>query len=393
MRRIREAIGTFILTNLVIIVFIFTLYLCLEFFGIIQVPEERSLVKFLYAKMDLAVSVVPGYVENTLKDTNLKEIFNKDTNSIAVELDENTVTTVQLQEDQNENIKNSNNMVFRYYDQLDQNAKIMYDALESNKDKLKSGNHVFNFGTTFDELLHQENGNEILNQSFQLAVNSFSFDHPEIFYIDITKIYLLTEETTTPFSKTYRVSIGPNEASYLYEEYTSESDVNFAVNQVNQIKDSIKQNAQGSNYDKIKYVHDYLIDATEYEKNVETHNNYNIYGAMVQKKAVCEGYSKAYKFILDELEIPCFIVCGTGQNSSGEIESHAWNYVQLDNNLYAVDVTWDDPVIIGNGIISNDFRYKYFLKGSDNFFDDHIEDGTIIETAKFTYPRLNNLDY
>lgn len=400
MRGFRDALWGFILLCLVIFVFGITTTLCLEFFGVLTLPEEYSVMKFFDSKMEKVASL-QEYAEATLQNKTLVEFLKESKEeSVTVELDGNTVTVVQLENSQEamaetenagQNL-NSNNS-FKYYNQLDEYAKIMYDGLEQNKDKLKSGNHRLDFGTTFNDLLHEETGNDILNQSFQLAVNAFSFDHPEIFYIDITKIYLLTEITTRPFSKTYKVSIGPNEGSYLYDEYKTEEDVNLAIAQVNQVKDYIMQNSLGTTYDKIKYVHDYLLQTAEYEKTIETYNNYNIYGAMVNKKAVCEGYAKTFKYVLDELNIPCFIVCGTATNSSGEVESHAWNYVEIDNALYAVDVTWDDPIIIGEGRVSQDVNYKYFLRGANKFFEDHVEDGTIIESAKFIYPKLSNIDY
>ena len=36
---------------------------------------------------------------------------------------------------------------------------------------------------------------------------------------------------------------------------------------------------------------------------------------------------------MDELKIPCVLVSGTGTNSNGQTESHAWNYVQLDGKM------------------------------------------------------------
>lgn len=58
---------------------------------------------------------------------------------------------------------------------------------------------------------------------------------------------------------------------------------------------------------------------------------------------------------------------GTATNSQGETENHAWNYVQLNGIWYAVDCTWDDPIIIGNGKINESIKYQYFLKGSKEF--------------------------
>ena len=96
---------------------------------------------------------------------------------------------------------------------------------------------------------------------------------------------------------------------------------------------------------------------------------------------------------MDKLNIPCIIACGVGQNSRGESESHAWNYVRLEDKWYAVDVTWDDPVIVGYGNATNEMRYQYFLNGSNSFFEDHTEDGNLIGTYRFEYPILSVENY
>ena len=392
MKRFIERIATFFLTIFIVVIFTVTTYFCLEFFDIITVPEKYSLVKIINSKMEMMVSV-QEYIPISTEDSEILEIEDEVEDSIIVELEGNSVTTIHLSNLNEEQIETFGESYFRYYDQLNEYSKKMYDALEREKEMLRTGTYTFDFGTEFDDLLKKENGSEILNNSFQLAVNAFSFDHPEIFYIDITKMYLLTEITTRAFSKTYRVSIGKNETDYLYEGYQSQADVELAIEQAELIKENVKQNAFGSDYDKVKYVHDYLIETIEYEKTVESHNNYNIYGALINKKSVCEGYAKAFKYILDDMEIPCIVVFGTAKNSSGQIESHAWNYVKLNNEWYAIDVTWDDPIIIGFGYLSNDIKYKYFLKGQNNFFSDHTEDGTIVRAGTFIYPNLSETDY
>ena len=126
----------------------------------------------------------------------------------------------------------------------------------------------------------------------------------------------------------------------------------------------------------------------------ESEEPYSIVGALTEGRAVCEGYARSFKYIMDELGIPCVVVSGTGKNSKGETEAHAWNYVQVDDNWYAVDVTWDDPIIIGNGTVGSDIRYKHFLKGSNTFFSTHTEDGYITDNSiKFEFPQINKYDY
>ena len=165
------------------------------------------------------------------------------------------------------------------------------------------------------------------------------------------------------------------------------------MNDIQRIKDSIIKNEQ-SDLEKIRNVHDYLIYTAEYDFS-EEENVYNIYGTLINKRAVCEGYARTCKYLLDEMGIPCIIVCGIGKNSSGETESHAWNYIKLQDQWYALDITWDDPVIIGEGTgsLSNEVRYAYFLKGSESFFKDHYEDGNIVGDADFKYPQISVVDY
>ena len=75
-------------------------------------------------------------------------------------------------------------------------------------------------------------------------------------------------------------------------------------------------------------------------------------------------------------------------------ESHAWNYVKIDEKWYAVDVTWNDPIIKGGAKPTNELKYEYLLKGSEKFFKNHTEDGYLSENSiKFVVPTLEKKDY
>lgn len=404
MRRFIENFITFILIFLIIIISGGTIFFALDIFGFIQVPEKYSLASLLYSQIEV---IAAG--ENLIEDISEEdfEVKHKDENII-----ENVSTTEEvsaedykdpleelerLQEEQNINNYQSSqtvNINNFYYEQLDEYGKIIYDKLYQNMDKLKTGTYEADFGTQFDDLLHEENGTEILNNSFQLAINALTFDNTELFYIDVTKINLLTEITTRAFSTTYRVKIGGNGQSYLAEGFWDKEYVDIALGYVEDIKNDIISKTSGKDrIEQIKIVHDYLIDTVEYDIDAGS-NIYNIYGTLIDKRAVCEGYARAFKYILDDLEIPTVIACGLAKNSAGITETHAWNYVQLENGeWYAIDVTWDDPVIIGSGKINDNIKYQYFLRGANKFFEDHFEDGNIVGKSDFKYPKLSVLDY
>ena len=126
---------------------------------------------------------------------------------------------------------------------------------------------------------------------------------------------------------------------------------------------------------KLKYVHDWLITSVAYDyKGLKkrrrepmsyamTYLAYlsNEYGAIIDGEAICEGYSAAFKVIVDELirrKALKGVECDIAVN-----DSHAWNRVWLDGHWYNVDVTWDDFGV-------EDFFYgissEYFLVSDKN---------------------------
>ena len=236
-------------------------------------------------------------------------------------------TTVDALESSDEKINYDTQKIDKYYyNQLDEYSKKIYNAMNSNKENMKSGNYEINLGTQFSDLLSKSNGEELLGEYYQSAIEAFMYDNPQVFYINV--------------------------------------------------------------------VHDYLVESIEYDQTVSQTNIYDIYGALVKKESVCEGYAKSFKYLMDSVEIPCVIVAGEGTNSEGNTENHAWNYVELDGKWYAIDCTWDDPIIIGGGKLSNSAKYKYFLKGENEFNQSHFPSGQFTENGKvFEYPPLSINNY
>ncbi|MDO4798538.1 MAG: hypothetical protein Q4A01_11045 [Coriobacteriales bacterium] len=73
-----------------------------------------------------------------------------------------------------------------------------------------------------------------------------------------------------------------------------------------------------------------------------------------ETKVVCEGYSKAFKYLCDltwpdpATGIECILVSGTMDVSGGEDGAHMWNIVHMDDgNNYLVDVTNCDTGTVG----------------------------------------------
>lgn len=122
-------------------------------------------------------------------------------------------------------------------------------------------------------------------------------------------------------------------------------------------------------YEKLKFFHDYLV------LNCETDRNYafadTIYGALVEKKALCEGYSKAFAYLCNLAGIENAIVTGE------TYVAHMWNIVKLGGNWYHVDVTWDKPEDQLRKAFPNVILYQYFMVTDAVIGNTHIIDTTL----------------
>lgn len=275
-----------------------------------------------------------------------------------------------------------------FYNQLNENAKAIYDDVEKNYDNLKTGNYKIKLSDSVSRILNENDGQEKLNKNFQAAWNAINMDRVDLFFIDVSKVILKINTITRGNDVSYNLYIEPNdEGSYFSDGFNSIQDVEEAFARLNAIKKKVVVDAPQDTYNRILQVHDWLIDNVEYNNNQTTDDDHNIYGTLTRGLAVCEGYAESFKFFMDELNIPCILVAGTATNSVGITERHEWNYVKINNKWYAVDCTWDDPVIVGGGFVTSKQKHRYFLKGNRTMSEAHVLDN------EFAYPNIESEDY
>lgn len=145
-----------------------------------------------------------------------------------------------------------------------------------------------------------------------------------------------------------------------------------------------------STYKKEKKIHDYLVEnvAYGYPEGVDSEDStaYNAYGALVEGKAVCNGYAQAMKLLCDLSGVKCELITGQADG-----ENHAWNLVRLDDDeWYHVDVTWDDP----EPDDPERLLYSYFNLNDTQMAQSHAweaADFVPAEGIKYQYYRKNDL--
>lgn len=110
-----------------------------------------------------------------------------------------------------------------------------------------------------------------------------------------------------------------------------------------------------SDFNKVKIIHDYIINNASYDVNLE---KFSAYHNLINKSSTCQGYITIGYKMLTEAGIPCRIISGLGDG-----QSHGWNIVELDGKWYNLDLTWDDPLVEGTDLLV----YDYFLKSEEKF--------------------------
>ncbi len=141
-----------------------------------------------------------------------------------------------------------------------------------------------------------------------------------------------------------------------------------------------------SDYQRICTVYDYLCQNITYDyehwEDDDYYPQFTAYAALIEHKAVCQGYATLFYRMMLSLGIDCRIVVSDG---------HAWNIVRLGGMYYNADATWDAENQAESG------RYDLFLRSKAYFdqVDSHTrQTGIYSGTPQFyrDYPE-SDIDY
>lgn len=161
-----------------------------------------------------------------------------------------------------------------------------------------------------------------LEKVFQCVMN----DHPDIFYVE--------GYTFTKYTKGNKITRIVFQASYTMEKEEIEDKRNAIEKKSAEILAEMPETED--DYERIKYIYEYIIKNTEY--NAEAENNQNICSVFLDGQSVCQGYAKATQYLLMKAGIRATMITGFVEEGEG----HAWNLVYADGEPYYVDTTWGD---------------------------------------------------
>ena len=161
---------------------------------------------------------------------------------------------------------------------------------------------------------------------------------------------------------------GEKSASFMPEYTMTEAQKENYESQVERTKDQWLAGlpADASEYERVKYVYEILIDEVTYDLTAE--NNQNILSVFLNQRTVCAGFAHAAQDMLQDMGVQCTYITGTANS-----EPHAWNLVRIDDAYYYMDVTWGNPSYMNaSGSGEPDYRdYSYLNLTWEEISRDH----------------------
>ena len=158
--------------------------------------------------------------------------------------------------------------------------------------------------------------------------NCVLYDNPEIFWVGST--YSFSKSPSGVFvSPDYRFS----------DDEIKEKKILLST-EINRI--IALAGSDSSDFAREKYFHDYICKNTVYDLSTYDTFGDSAYSVLIDGKAICEGYARALKMLLDACGIYNYLVVGETKNEEGNMEGQMWNVVSVNGELYHVDITWDD---------------------------------------------------
>ena len=350
-----------------------------------KMPEDNII---LYGRFEEIKAVDPGFLDNLIDNELSNKIYNYEQLVDYLEylvFHQITAPTQIIMEFDVDNVQSVLNKAFNDI-KLDSNIK--YSGS-------RKGN-IYTIKIEYEEeatqkasltnLYQQLEGVEQLQDSNRPnSFNDFAIDK-------LTKSYLVTnsEQLYYIVERGYKPEFDNN--------FNSISDVRKLYEEARYILRNIISDDM-TEYEKVHAIYDWLVLNVTYDKrlkdyvmgnvkDVRKYRGFYMEGVFLDKRAVCDGISKAFVLMCRIEGIEAIRVQGDAIDGS---YSHAWNKVRIDNMWYIVDATSGGTIVEGFEIIN----HKYLFTNEDFYgsmfvatsYTDVIAYGeyNIYEEMYFTY--------
>lgn len=221
----------------------------------------------------------------------------------------------------------------------------------------------------------------VSTEDFWTAYYAVLADHPEIFWVGTSAQAEQVAYSGKVVGYEISTTVEKENRDRLREKLEEAAD--SCISQIS---------PQASEYEKIRFVYEYLINTTDYDST--SPNSQNIQSALIGHNSVCAGYAKAFQYILHRMGMFCTYITGK-TNDGGD---HGWNLVRIGDQYYHVDVTWGDPVFTNADAPDNSLlNYNYLCCTDAEIYQTHTPSVSVplpeCSDDSYNYYRLNGLYY
>ena len=275
----------------------------------------------------------------------------------------------------------NNAEIFHYYENMGSDEQAMYDAM------LMCATDPTNVDNVTVANISVDPRSQDFTQILLVAYYGMLYDHPELFWL-----YNMTEAEMS-FGAPYEQPGNGTYTVYCYFEEPFDDFEEMMTNFNDAADDFLADIDLSQSDDKIAIdIHDKLIDTVRYNTPVMEDSSINgysnlahtAYGALVEDSngtanyAVCDGYSQAYVYLLQQCGIDATVIVGIAGNTIEDAGGHAWTVVKLGDDWYEVDSTWDDAGSLDEAVDnikeSDPFSWGYYFEAlTDEEYRDRLE--------------------
>lgn len=223
---------------------------------------------------------------------------------------------------------------YRYfYNQLSDSEEIVYESLY--KGFTSHANTITCFGCTVTRV------KEIYHM--------LKYDIPELFFVKTILLKCFLNDIQCTVIPEYR--------------FGEQDSINIIIALNNKYRKFIAKTKSLPDIEKEQAIHDLIVSRVKY-KDVDAPYSHEAPGVLLYNIGVCDGISKAFKFLADRVGLNSIFALGVS-NSHENANGHAWNIVEINNVFYHIDVTFD--ATIADACI----RYDYFNLSDEEILTSH----------------------
>ena len=173
----------------------------------------------------------------------------------------------------------------------------------------------------------------IANKVFEAFVR----DNPHFFYFDFTRCNLLQSSKETVF-----------EANYIYGKSDADKYSKRCMQKVDEIVKHVYASAGNDEVKREKELYTYFCEhfhGLQFDDGRKlsepVFRGHSIIGPLIDGRANCDGFARAFKLVLNAMDMKCIFVSGTADSpDNGPNLPHGWNIVKINGKNYHTDVTW-----------------------------------------------------